>query len=777
VVFPLCRHKFTKTLTPARLNGEISTHLQTSSTSSAAMSPIPVVQRDRIFISYRRDDARGASGRVWDWLRLGFGRDRVFRDVASIGAGRWRRKIDQAMAASAACVAVIGRRWADATNLPRLQDPNDLVRHELETALAFGERDQLILIPLLVEEANLVHIPPEQLPESLRPLLGEWNVLSLSESGWDDDTRRLIEAIATATGLPVNPDLEEWLALMAGAQQGLNLARGAGPTPAADPQGEDLALEGLLHRAAGADPDQRPALKAALEALARGDTLLAEQSFEQVMLASRRLRLAAEELQHSERRREAEAAHHIASLALLRGDLGKAVRYFALALEADPEDHEVALDLAHAWISLGDLAKARQGFEALIAKAVALCDRRQQGRAQLGLGDVLLALGDGRAAQAAYQIAQVLAAELAQEDPYNCLWQRDLAICANKRADLLRRQGDSAAALELFRQSLAITEALARRDPANSQWQRDLSVSHERVGGVLLAQGGRDGALAAFRTSLAIRDDLVGRDPTNSTWQRDRAVMLEKIADLLLEQGNDPGSLLAHQESLNIRAELARRDPVNSQWQRDLSVSHDRIGNALLARGDHTAALEAYRASLRIREELVRRDPANNRWQEDLCISRIKIGDGLLAQGDETGALAAYQASLSFATELAERDPANSALQRQRYVSAIHCGDLLLAQSDETKALTAYEASLAIATGLSERDPTHNRWQLDVATACAKLSCLDAVLPVAARMAYLERGRDLLLALKRSNRLSTSQQDWTAWFDQAMAELSGGSSL
>jgi len=34
--------------------------------------------RECIFISYRRDDARGASGRVWDWLRIGFGRERVF---------------------------------------------------------------------------------------------------------------------------------------------------------------------------------------------------------------------------------------------------------------------------------------------------------------------------------------------------------------------------------------------------------------------------------------------------------------------------------------------------------------------------------------------------------------------------------------------------------------------------------------------------------------------------------------------------------------------------
>jgi len=35
-----------------------------------------------------------------------------------------------------------------------------------------------------------------------------------------------------------------------------------------------------LHRAAAADPEERPALKAALAALANGDTLLAEISFE-----------------------------------------------------------------------------------------------------------------------------------------------------------------------------------------------------------------------------------------------------------------------------------------------------------------------------------------------------------------------------------------------------------------------------------------------------------------------------------------------------------------
>ena len=178
-----------------------------------------------VFIGYRRHDARGASGCVWDWLRIGYGRERIFRDVANINASKWRQKIEQ--------------------------------------ALASGDQELLTVIPLLVEDAQLAQIPADQLPESLRPLLGDWNVLALSEGGWDHDTRRLIEAIAAATGLPVNPEMEEWMALMAGAQQGLSMARGTEAHGALGRQGEGQALESLLHRAAGADPEERPALKAA----------------------------------------------------------------------------------------------------------------------------------------------------------------------------------------------------------------------------------------------------------------------------------------------------------------------------------------------------------------------------------------------------------------------------------------------------------------------------------------------------------------------------------
>ncbi len=45
-----------------------------------------------------------------------------------------------------------------------------------------------------------------------------------------------------------------------------------------------------------------------------------------------------------------------------------------------------------------------------------------------------------------------------------------------------RAQGDLAAALTNYQASLAIRERLAQADPGNAGWQRDLAVSFGRVG-------------------------------------------------------------------------------------------------------------------------------------------------------------------------------------------------------------------------------------------------------------------------------------------------------
>jgi len=172
--------------------------------------------RDHIFISYRRDDARGASGRLYDWLRISFGREHVFRDVHSIGIGKWRDKIDAALAQSAVCVAVIGPRWANTDNLPRLRNERDMIRHELLAALASSD---LTLVPTLVEGARLEKLSMPDLPPELRPLFDVWNVREVTEDGWEEDIRRLIAEIAQVSRLEVGPDVDTMLRDAAAAQQ------------------------------------------------------------------------------------------------------------------------------------------------------------------------------------------------------------------------------------------------------------------------------------------------------------------------------------------------------------------------------------------------------------------------------------------------------------------------------------------------------------------------------------------------------------------------------
>jgi len=282
-------------------------------------NPQPAV-RDHIFINYRRDDARGASGRLYDWLRIAFGREQVFRDVHSIGAGKWRDKIEDALARSAVCVAVIGPRWANADNLPRLHDESDMVRHELVIALASNE---LTLVPTLVEGAEVPKAA--ELPPVLRPLFDIWNALRVTEEGWEDDTRRLIAEIAASARLSAKADLDTLLRDAGAAEQRMAELEQTRNLQADQIDGLRRTVEELTGKLAEAPAGERPGLAEAFAALGRGDSLAAEDAFEREFEAQSR---AAGEA----RRRTAEAARNVANLALLR-DLAKAVFFYRKAQE------------------------------------------------------------------------------------------------------------------------------------------------------------------------------------------------------------------------------------------------------------------------------------------------------------------------------------------------------------------------------------------------------------------------------------------------------------
>lgn len=143
-----------------------------------------------IFISYRRDDAEGQAGRLFDDLSAHFGRDAVFMDVAGIKKGMdFRRIIDEHVTSCGVLLVIIGKRWLSATDSKgkrRLDDVNDFVR--LETAAALS-RD-IPVVPVLVHDAVM---PTEQeLPDVLKDLAFR-NGTELTHARWDSDVKLLIE--------------------------------------------------------------------------------------------------------------------------------------------------------------------------------------------------------------------------------------------------------------------------------------------------------------------------------------------------------------------------------------------------------------------------------------------------------------------------------------------------------------------------------------------------------------------------------------------------------
>jgi cytolethal distending toxin subunit A len=145
-----------------------------------------------IFISYRREDAEGQAGRLFDDLAKQFGEHSVFMDVAGIEPGRdFRRAIDEQVASCGVLLAMIGKNWLDAKDQSgrrRLDDPMDFVR--LETASAM--KREIPVIPVLVQGASMPRA--EQLPPDLAELSYR-NGVELTHARWDSDVQVLVKAL------------------------------------------------------------------------------------------------------------------------------------------------------------------------------------------------------------------------------------------------------------------------------------------------------------------------------------------------------------------------------------------------------------------------------------------------------------------------------------------------------------------------------------------------------------------------------------------------------
>jgi chaperonin GroEL len=166
---------------------------------------VPGSSSQGVFLSYRREDAAPYARLLKSELRERIPAAQVFMDLDSIEAGLdFADVIRDALESCAVLVALIGRQWvtiADDGGNRRLDNPDDFVRFEVQTALERGVR----VIPVLVDGATPLR--QQQLPAELQKL-ARLNAFELSYGRYEYDATRLLDLIGRALAAVSVPAIE-----------------------------------------------------------------------------------------------------------------------------------------------------------------------------------------------------------------------------------------------------------------------------------------------------------------------------------------------------------------------------------------------------------------------------------------------------------------------------------------------------------------------------------------------------------------------------------------
>ncbi|MGE5261695.1 MAG: TIR domain-containing protein [Actinomycetota bacterium] len=145
-----------------------------------------------IFINYRRDDDAGFTQALYSRLEQAFSPERLFMDIDNIAPGLdFVQVLNDEVARCDVVIAVVGKNWlsvTDETGARRLDNPEDFVRIELESALAHKKR----VIPVLVNDARMPR--STELPEAMRAF-ARCNAVRLTHERFRADVVGLIKSL------------------------------------------------------------------------------------------------------------------------------------------------------------------------------------------------------------------------------------------------------------------------------------------------------------------------------------------------------------------------------------------------------------------------------------------------------------------------------------------------------------------------------------------------------------------------------------------------------
>jgi len=149
----------------------------------------------RIFISYRKADSAASAEKIDRLLHDLYKRVNVLVNLVALPGETLEATVKKAIASCDVVLVIIGAQWLkvlDSRGIPRLHNPDDLNRVEVETAL----QTRKMVIPVLVDGAAMPSA--DDLPPALRELAKLNPIAVRPEPDFAEDFKRLRKAIDEA---------------------------------------------------------------------------------------------------------------------------------------------------------------------------------------------------------------------------------------------------------------------------------------------------------------------------------------------------------------------------------------------------------------------------------------------------------------------------------------------------------------------------------------------------------------------------------------------------
>jgi tetratricopeptide (TPR) repeat protein len=294
---------------------------------------------------------------------------------------------------------------------------------------------------------------------------------SCSISDRNDLIKTMLSRLSDASkNFPNDPELQEIIAKL--RHEYAALAEKMGNWDQAI-NAQAAALQGFEHLAEGDNRDTQHISNLSVALLSQGDIEVQQSTLDIAQHSYERARELSMGLQTGENAEFAIACDKLGDLARSQGELAVAHDYYAQALPVFRKLAGMASnsrrDLCLCLSKLGELAIAEKEFE----------------QAHLFLEEHLN-----------------IATRIAQSNPENAEYQRDLSGAYGRMMGLAQAQNDIPAAVHYAENALRILETFVMRDITNAAWQQDLAGSFYNLGNVVEGSGNPKRAAALFTKSL-----------------------------------------------------------------------------------------------------------------------------------------------------------------------------------------------------------------------------------------------------------------------------------